>query len=90
MIYMLYEDNLRNQEINFVNCYRYLRKLKSVYNFFFKGEDLRKQIGAAAYIECSSKTQEVFLLNQLLVTDNNFILFRFYKLSYGFRHCIHS
>lgn len=26
-----------------------------------KGEDLKKQIGAPAYIECSSKTQQVFL-----------------------------
>lgn len=24
-----------------------------------QGEELRKQIGAAAYIECSSKTQQV-------------------------------
>ncbi|KAG7540391.1 hypothetical protein ISN45_Aa07g006040 [Arabidopsis thaliana x Arabidopsis arenosa] len=24
-----------------------------------KGEELRKQIGAAAYIECSSKTQQI-------------------------------
>jgi Ras-related C3 botulinum toxin substrate 1 len=29
--------------------------------FFMQGEDLRKQIGAAAYIECSSKTQQVIL-----------------------------
>lgn len=26
-----------------------------------QGEELRKQIGAAAYIECSSKTQQVEL-----------------------------
>lgn len=26
---------------------------------YFQGEELRKQIGAAAYIECSSKTQQV-------------------------------
>ncbi|KAM0950042.1 hypothetical protein DsansV1_C04g0037141 [Dioscorea sansibarensis] len=30
-----------------------------------KGEELRKQIGAAAYIECSSKTQQLFLVLQL-------------------------
>ncbi|KAI3967655.1 hypothetical protein MKX01_039565 [Papaver californicum] len=27
-----------------------------------QGEELRKQIGAAAYIECSSKTQQLFLI----------------------------
>jgi hypothetical protein len=34
------------------------------FNFFFilKGEELRKLIGAAAYIECSSKTQQVLSL----------------------------
>lgn len=26
-----------------------------------QGEELRKQIGAAAYIECSSKTQQVVM-----------------------------
>jgi hypothetical protein len=26
--------------------------------FYFKGEELRKLIGAPAYIECSSKTQQ--------------------------------
>lgn len=28
-----------------------------------QGEELRKQIGAAAYIECSSKTQQVVMSN---------------------------
>ena len=28
---------------------------------FMQGEELRKQIGAAAYIECSSKTQQVVM-----------------------------
>lgn len=30
-----------------------------------QGEELRKQIGAAAYIECSSKTQQVYNLEEL-------------------------
>ena len=28
-----------------------------------QGDQLRKQIGAAAYVECSSKTQEVILFD---------------------------
>ena len=28
-------------------------------NIMMQGEELRKQIGASAYIECSSKTQQV-------------------------------
>lgn len=31
-----------------------------------QGEELRKQIGAAAYIECSSKTQQVELESKVL------------------------
>ncbi|CAH8279602.1 unnamed protein product [Arabidopsis lyrata] len=43
---------------------RQVRGLKWVKKpgFFFtssQGEELRKQIGAAAYIECSSKTQQI-------------------------------
>lgn len=29
-----------------------------------QGEELRKQIGAAAYIECSSKTQQVIAIDK--------------------------
>lgn len=36
--------------------------------FFMKGEELRKQIGSPAYIECSSKTQQV--KNSLRILHN--------------------
>ncbi|KAE9462838.1 hypothetical protein C3L33_05258, partial [Rhododendron williamsianum] len=38
-------------------------------NVLKKGEELRKQIGAAAYIECSSKTQQVDLQKEEDVVD---------------------
>lgn len=37
--------------------------------FFFKGEELRKLIGSPAYIECSSKTQQVYTIK--VVTEQS-------------------
>lgn len=34
-----------------------------LFSFLLKGEELRKLIGAPAYIECSSKTQQVYFLS---------------------------
>ena len=49
--------------------------------FMKQGEELRKQIGAAAYIECSSKTQQVYNLEEFqiffksdLFPEQNFFL----------------
>lgn len=36
-----------------------------------QGEELRKQIGAAAYIECSSKTQQVNLISFIYIVACN-------------------
>ena len=37
----------------------HLFKVLILHCFFLKGEELRKQIGSPAYVECSSKTQQV-------------------------------
>lgn len=37
----------------------YMVKSGLMYHFSLKGEELKEMIGAAAYIECSSKTQQV-------------------------------
>lgn len=41
-----------------------------------QGEELRKQIGAAAYIECSSKTQQVELEPKVLGLFHMYNLFK--------------
>lgn len=45
----------------------------------FQGEELRKQIGAAYYVECSSKTQQVSLL--LYLSAENVFYTVFQKIS---------
>jgi len=46
-----------------------VRLAHSAYNK--QGEELRKQIGAAAYIECSSKTQQVDCSSQFWCSLNS-------------------
>ena len=41
-----------------------LKTFLKLMTLWIQGEELRKQIGAAAYIECSSKTQQVSSLIQ--------------------------
>ena len=43
--------------------------------FYFKGEELRKLIGAPAYIECSSKTQQALFFCYFEQFDFFFLLF---------------
>lgn len=38
---------------------------------FGQGEELKKAIGAAAYIECSSKTQQVWFISFLIFNSMN-------------------
>jgi len=39
-----------------------------------KGEELKKQIGAAAYIECSAKTQQVIELSRMNFAVPKFVI----------------
>jgi hypothetical protein len=46
---------------SFRHTTRYYQEEVTLRNLFMQGEELRKQIGAAAYIECSSRTQQVLM-----------------------------
>lgn len=59
-------------QVKITNVPSYFPILLCLFNlvsfFYLKGEELRKLIGAPAYIECSSKTQQVYIFLLCLST----------------------
>ena len=48
-----------------------IKLLKMLYCFIKQGEELKKQIGAVAYVECSSKTQQVSCVLICMCSNSN-------------------